>query len=163
MERTVQKGDKIKVHYTGKFEDGTIFDSSEMDMHHHHHHHEDGEECNHEHELTPLEVEVGAGYVIPGFDNALLGMKVGEKKPVKIAPEDAYGQPYKEMIITVKMNQFPPTPKPEVGMDLQLTGQDGSVIPAVIVAINGDDVTIDANHPLAGKTLIFDLTLVEIA
>ena len=156
MENTVKKGDKIKVHYTGKFEDGTIFDSSEAC----HHHHEEGHHHHHSHD--PLEVEVGAGYVIKGFDDALVGMKVGEKKTVTISPEEGYGQPMEQMIIKVKKDQFPPEPEPQVGMDLELSGQDGSVIPATITHIEGDDVTIDANHPLAGKTLIFDLTLVEI-
>ncbi len=156
MENIVKKGDKIKVHYTGKFEDGTIFDSSEAC----HHHHEEGHHHHHSHE--PLEVEVGAGYVIPGFDNALVGMKIGDKKTVTITPEEGYGQPIEQMVIKVKKEQFPAEPIPAIGMDLELSGQDGSVIPATITHIEGDDVTIDANHPLAGKTLIFDLTLVEI-
>ncbi len=156
MENTVKKGDKIKVHYTGKFEDGTIFDSSEAC----HHHHEEGHHHHHNHD--PLEVEVGAGYVIKGFDDALIGMKAGDKKTVTIPPEEGYGQPMEQMIIKVKREQFPAEPIPEVGMDLELSGQDGSVIPATITHIEGDDITIDANHPLAGKTLIFDLTLVEI-
>jgi len=187
MEKLVQKGDKIKVHYTGKFENGTIFDSSEQSMHQcgsgHGHEHGEGDSCcnthteeekkqedssccggggHHHHELAPLEVEVGAGYVIKGFDEALLGMKVGERKSVTITPEMGYGQPMEQMIIKVKMSQFPAEPTPQVGMNLELTGQDGSAIPAIITEIEGEDVTIDANHPLAGRTLIFDLNLVEI-
>jgi len=159
MDKLVQKGDKIRVHYTGKFEDGTVFDSSEACMHHGHDH--EGEH-HHHHNHDPLEVEVGAGYVIPGFDNALVGMKIGDKKTVTITPDEGYGHPMEQMIIKVKIDQFPAEPIPEVGMDLELSGQDGSVIPATITHIEGEDVTIDANHPLAGKTLIFDLSLVEI-
>jgi len=155
MEKTVKKGDKVRVHYTGKFEDGTVFDSSEECMHEHEHEH-------HHHSHEPLEVEVGAGYVIKGFDDALIGMKVGDKKTVKILPAEGYGEAREDMIIKVKREQFPPQPEPQVGMDLELTGVNGGVIPATITKVEGDDITIDANHPLAGKTLIFDLKLVEI-
>jgi FKBP-type peptidyl-prolyl cis-trans isomerase 2 len=139
----VKKGDKVKIHYTGKLKDGSTFDSSE------------GRE--------PLEFTVGGNMVVPGFENGIIGMKKGENKTISISPEEAYGEHNAEQVSVVERTDLPEDMEPEVGMALQATGQDGSVIPVAITEVNDKTVTVDANHPLAGKELIFDLELVEIA
>lgn len=136
-------GNTVKVHYTGKLEDGTVFDSSE------------GRE--------PLEVTLGAGSVIPGFEKGLLGMKVDEKKTITIAAEEAYGPHREELTMQVPKTDFPDEITPKVGLQLDMEREDGQNIPVTIVNIEDESVTLDANHPLAGKALIFDLTLVEVA
>ncbi len=136
-------GNTVKVHYTGRLEDGTVFDSSE------------GRE--------PLEVTLGSGSVIPGFEKGLLGMKVDEKKTITIPAEEAYGLHREELTMQVPKTDFPDEITPEVGLQLDMEREDGQNIPVTIVNIENESVTLDANHPLAGKALIFDLTLVEVA
>jgi FKBP-type peptidyl-prolyl cis-trans isomerase 2 len=140
--QTVKSGDKVKVHYHGRLTDGTTFDSSS------------GRE--------PLEFEVGGGMVIKGFDDGVTGMISGEKKTIHIPVEAAYGPKNEEMIVQFPKTNFPPDLEPEVGMQLNMTGQDGQIIPVVVVELAEDFVVLDANHPLAGEALIFDLELVEI-
>jgi len=137
-----KSGDAVKVHYTGKLTDGTVFDSSE------------GRE--------PLAVELGAGQVIPGFEKGLMGMAVGETKTITIDPEEAYGQKREDLVVDVDKSNFPENIKPAIGERLQVKQPDGSVINVQITQIEGDKVTLDANHPLAGQTLVFDVELVEI-
>ena len=141
MTEPVKNGDHVRVHYTGRLEGGQVFDSSR-----------DGE---------PLEFTVGAGEVIPGFDEALRGMKVGESKTVEIEPEDAYGPRRDGLVAQIERAnaQFPV--EPQVGMNLALPLQDGNQLEVVITEITDTHVTIDGNHPLAGEKLIFDLELVE--
>jgi peptidylprolyl isomerase len=134
----VKEGDTVKVHYTGTLEDGSQFDSSAG--------------------KDPLEFVVGAGQMIGGFDKGVVGMMVGEKKTINIPPDDAYGYPSEDRIMEVPKDQFPPELELEVGMEL--AGPGG--FPVKVQEITEDAVTIDANHPLAGKTLIFELELVEI-
>lgn len=131
-------GDTVKVDYTGKLDDGTVFDSSKG--------------------KTPLEFTVGAGRMIQGFDEAIPGMKVGETKTVKIPAAKAYGAYQPEMVGVVPRSQFPPEITPTVGQDLQLSNG----MPVTVTAVNDTDVTLDANSKLAGKDLTFDITLVEI-
>ncbi len=138
----VKKGDTIKVHYHGKLVDGTTFDSSE------------GRE--------PLEFEVGSGMVIPGFDDGVTGMAVGEKKTVTIPADDAYGPKQEDMIMEFPKERFPAEMVPEVGMQLNMNNGQGQSFPVVIVEVQDAVVILDANHPLAGQELIFDLELVEI-
>ena len=138
----VKNGDKVKIHYTGKLKDGSIFDSSE------------GRE--------PLEFTVGGNMVVPGFENGVIGMKKGENKTISISPEEAYGEHNAEKVSVVERTQLPKDMEPEVGMALQATAQDGSVVPVAITEVNEETITVDANHPLAGKELMFDLELVEI-
>jgi FKBP-type peptidyl-prolyl cis-trans isomerase 2 len=138
----VKSGDTVKVHYHGKLTDGTTFDSSE------------GRE--------PLEFEVGSGMVIKGFDDGVTGMKVGEKKTVNIPVDEAYGPKQSEMMVEFPLNQFPPDLKPEVGMPLTMTTQQGHPVQVVITEVRTETVVLDANHPLAGQDLVFDLELVEI-
>jgi peptidylprolyl isomerase len=138
-----KKGDSVKVHYTGKLHDGSIFDSSQN--------------------REPLEFEVGAGMMIAGFDKAVSGMKVGDKKIADIPAAEAYGEKNAEMVIEVPKAQLPPDLKPEVGQQLSMQQPDGQALPVVISGIKEDSVEIDANHPLAGKDLVFDIELVEIS
>lgn len=139
----VKKGDTVKVHYHGKLTDGTTFDSSE------------GRE--------PLAFEVGGGQVIPGFDQGVTGMAVGEKKTIQIPVEEAYGPKQEEMIMEFPTDRFPEDMKPEVGMQLNMSNGQGQNFPVVIVEVRDEIVVLDANHPLAGEDLIFDLELVEIS
>jgi FKBP-type peptidyl-prolyl cis-trans isomerase 2 len=137
-----QNGDKVRVHYHGKLRSGETFDSSE------------GRE--------PLEFTIGSGQVIKGFDDGVTGMDVGEKKTVEIPVGDAYGEKNDEMIIEFPKSQFPPDMNPEVGMQLMMNNGQGQSFPVNIVDVKEDSVLLDANHPLAGQDLIFDLELVEI-
>jgi FKBP-type peptidyl-prolyl cis-trans isomerase 2 len=135
-------GDTVKVHYHGRLTDGTTFDSSEG--------------------RDPLEFEVGAGAVIKGFDDGVTGMSVGQKKTIEIPVDDAYGPKDPNMIVEFPIANFPPDMKPEIGMRLNMSNGTGEVIPVVITEVNPDTVILDANHPLAGEDLIFDIELVEI-
>ena len=138
----VKSGDKIKVHYHGKLTSGETFDSSE------------GRE--------PLEFEVGSGMVIPGFDNGVTGMTVGEKKTVNIPFDEAYGPRNSEMVIEMPKDRFPKDMDIAIGMPLGMSDQQGQQFQVTIVEIKEEVVMLDANHPLAGQDLIFDLELVEI-
>jgi len=138
----VKDGDVVKVHYTGKLTDGEQFDSST------------GRE--------PLEFTVGAGQMIKGFDAAMPGMKVGEKKTINILPEDAYGVKDEQAIIEFPKENIPKEMKPEVGMQLQLRNENGQPFPVTIAEIKEDIIVLDANHSLAGKELVFDIELMEI-
>lgn len=138
-----KKGDKVKVHYTGKLVDGAVFDSSV--------------------EREPLEFELGAGMMIAGFDKAVHGMKVGDKITTNIVADEAYGQKNDEMVIDVPKAQLPEDLKPEVGQQLAMQQPNGQSIPVVVTKVEDETVQIDANHPLAGKDLVFDIELVEIS
>ncbi|MCE7993345.1 MAG: peptidylprolyl isomerase [Roseivirga sp.] len=140
---TAKAGDKVKVHYTGKLTDGTQFDSSA------------GRE--------PLEFEVGAGMMIKGFDAAVNGMAVGDKVTTEIPAAEAYGAENPELIIDVPRTNLPPDLNPEVGQQLGMSQPNGQQVPVRIREVHEDKVVIDANHDLAGKDLIFDIELVEIA
>lgn len=138
----VKKGDKVKVHYTGTLEDGTVFDSS----------------MGHE----PLQFQVGGGQVIEGFDEAVIGMGAGEKKTVLIPCAKAYGETQNDLIMEVALEQVPPDLKPEIGMRLEVGGTDGQLLKVTVVGLTDKVVVLDANPPLAGKDLIFALELVSI-
>lgn len=139
----VQFGDNVKVHYTGTLTDGQMFDTS------------DGSE--------PLAFTVGAGQVIPGFDQALLGMQINETKNIVIAPGEAYGEREEGLVQQIRRDQFRLGDfEPEVGMAIEMRTPDGQGIPMVITELTDAIVTLDANHPLAGETLHFALTLIEI-
>lgn len=135
-------GNTVKVHYTGKLEDGTVFDSSK--------------------EGEPLEFTIGTGKVIPGFEKGVIGMERGGSKTVTVTPEEAYGSVHKELVAKVKKENLPENITPAIGEQLKLRQRDGNIVNVTITEIIEDTVTLDANHPLSGKTLIFDIELVEI-
>lgn len=137
-----KSGDTVKIHYTGTLDDGTQFDSSAG--------------------RDPLEFTVGSGQVIPGFDKAVEGMSVGDEKTVNISCDDAYGPHNAQMVQEVPNSALPQGLKPEVGMGLQAQSQDGQPINLLVTAVGADSITVDANHPLAGKDLNFDIELVAI-
>ena len=140
---TAKNGDSVKIHYTGTLEDGSTFDSSAG--------------------RDPLEFTLGNGQVIVGFDEAVTGMEPGEKKNVTIPADKAYGQRNEEMVITAPRDQVPPEINPEVGQQLQMQGSDKQMVIVQITEVTDEHVILDANPPLAGKDLIFDIELVSIA
>jgi len=137
-----KSGDTVKIHYTGTLDDGSEFDSSAG--------------------RDPLEFTVGSGQVIPGFDKAVEGMAVGDQKKVRIEAEDAYGEPSDQMIQEVPKSALPDDLEPKEGMGLQAKGQDGRVINLTVTEVSDETITVDGNHPLAGKPLNFDIELVSI-
>jgi len=138
----VKEGDTVKVHYTGRLEDGTQFDTSE------------GRE--------PLEITVGEGNIIPGFEKSVVGMEPGENKTVTIPPEDAYGDHKPEMIQTVGRDQIPPEIDLRPGVQLRASNQSGQTFLLTVVDVSDSTVTVDANHPLAGKDLTFEIEVVDV-
>ena len=138
----VKKGSKVKVFYTGKLKDGTVFESNLGQQ--------------------PLEFVVGKGKVIKGFEKAVLDMQLGQTKTVTIKPADAYGPRDQELVRTVGRATLPPSLTPELNREIACTLDDGSEIDGTVTAIEADTITVDGNHPLAGKNLLFDLKLVGI-
>ena len=141
MPDQVKNGDTVRVHYTGRLDDGQVFDSSSGG--------------------DPLEFKVGAGEVIPGFDEAVRGMEVGDKKTVEIPPAEAYGERREQLIAQVPRESMELDSPPEAGMSLLMQLPDGNQIPVTVTDVTDDQVTLDANHPLAGQKLTFDVELVE--
>lgn len=137
-----QQGDTVRVHYTGRLDDGSVFDTSAG-----------GE---------PLEFTIGRGQMIPGFEQGVVGMEPGESRSVIIAADQAYGVYQPQGVITVPRAQIPPSLPLEIGTQLQATGPDGQPAYMTVIELSDDQVKLDANHPLAGKDLAFDLELVEI-
>lgn len=139
---TAQLGDTVLVHYTGRLDDGSVFDTSEQ--------------------RGPLRINLGETKLIPGFQAAVVGMQTGESKTATIPPEEAYGPRRDEMVLEVDRGKLPPDMSPQVGQDLQLQTQTGQPVPAKVVDVTEEAITVDANHPLAGKELTFDIQLVDI-
>lgn len=137
-----KEGDIVRVHYTGKLEDGTVFDTSG--------------------DRAPLEFTIGRGQIIPGFEKAVVGMEPGETKTATIPPEEAYGPRREDMTLTVDREQFPEEINPEPGQQLQVQQPDGRAAVVVVSDVSESTVTLDANHPLAGRPLTFDIRLVEV-
>ncbi len=138
----VKTGDKVSLHYKGTLSDGEVFDSSEG--------------------RDPLSFTVGSGQIIPGLDQALPGMAVGDKKVVEVAADDAYGQPHPQARQAVPRSDIPDEIPLEVGIQLQMQTPDGQTMPVHVVELTDETVTLDANHPLAGKDLTFAIELVSI-
>jgi peptidylprolyl isomerase len=136
------KGDNVKVHYKGTLKDGSVFDSSEG--------------------RGPLAFTVGAGQMIAGFDKAVVGMKVGEKKTITIPFAEAYGPHDDNLVFDVPRDRMPANYTPKVGDQLGMQQPDGRTATVVVIAVKATSVTLDANHPMAGKDLTFEITMVEI-
>ncbi len=137
-----KQGDTVKVHYTGKLEDGTVFDTSA--------------------EREPLQFTIGQGQIIPGFEEAVVGMNEGESKTTQISSDVAYGPHREEMIVEVDRSQFPSNLDPEVGQQLQIRQPDGQAIVVTVTDLSSESATLDANHPLAGRDLTFDIELIQV-
>jgi peptidylprolyl isomerase len=137
-----KSGDTVKIHYTGKLDDGTQFDSSAG--------------------RDPLEFQLGGGQVIRGFEEAVEGMAVGDSKEVSLEPDNAYGQRHEHLVQEVPRSALPDDLNPEQGMGLQATDPQGQVTQFAVVDVSEESITVDANHPLAGQTLHFSLELVSI-
>jgi FKBP-type peptidyl-prolyl cis-trans isomerase 2 len=140
---TAKTGDTVKVHYTGRLDDDTVFDTSRG--------------------KSPLKFTIGEGNLIKGFEKGLIGMEVGEKKNLVIPPEEAYGQNDEKLTTKVSRSHLPDSVQPAIGMQLQVKQKDGSIFMVWITGMDEETVTLDANHPLAGKTLNFDVELTDIA
>ncbi len=136
-------GDTVKVHYTGTLENGEVFDTSE--------------------EREPLEFTLGQGQLIPGFEKAVIGLNVGDSTKVDIPSVEAYGEMREDLVINVPKDQLPADVEPQVGMQLQVNQPNGQPVPVRITGISDTELTLDANHPLAGKDLSFEIELVEVA
>jgi len=138
----IENGQKVKIHYTGTLDDGTKFDSSAG--------------------RDPLEFEMGAGMVIPGFEKGVADMDVGEKKSINIPAAEAYGEKREDLVMQFERSQLPEDLTPEVGMMLQMQGPEGQPVPVTVTAVEEAAITIDANHQLAGQDLNFELELVSV-
>ena len=138
-----KKGDTVKIHYKGTLDDGTVFDTSEG--------------------RDPLSFTIGTGQVIPGFEDAVTGMAVDERKNVTIPSDKAYGERNEELVINVPRDQVPPDIEPEVGQRLQMQGPQNQPVFVTVSEVTDEHILLDANPPLAGKDLTFDIELVEIS
>ncbi len=140
--KTVEKGHYVKLHYTGRLENGEIFDSSEG--------------------KTPFEFRVGANQVIPGFEKAIIGMKINEKKTFTVEPEEAYGERDERLKQSFLRSELPMNFQPSVGEILALQTEDGTRLHAIVTEVTPHQITIDLNHPLAGQRLTFEVEILEI-
>jgi peptidylprolyl isomerase len=138
-----KNGDTVKVHYTGKLDDGMVFDSSA--------------------DREPLEFVIGGGNIIQGFDTALIGMAVGDRKTIEVPPEQGYGERDEKLVADIARSQVPDNMDIQVGAALTVKHDNGQVVNVTVTDMTANHVTLDANHPLAGKTLTFDLKLVAIS
>jgi FKBP-type peptidyl-prolyl cis-trans isomerase 2 len=138
----VKNGDTVKVHYTGKLQDGTVFDSSV--------------------ERDPMQFTIGEGRVIPGFEDSVIGMNPGDSKTIEVSPDKAYGSYRDEMVITLGRNHFPEHLDLQVDQQLQIFREDGQAFIVRVTGVSESTVTLDANHPLAGRDLTFEIQLIEI-
>ncbi len=139
---TAKQGDTVQIHYTGRLDDGTVFDSSQ--------------------DREPLSFTLGEGKVIPGFENAVEGMETGEKKTTTIPSEEAYGPRREELLMSVPREQVPDGIDPEPGQRLRMQAGDGRTFDVTVAEATGEQLVLDANHPLAGEDLTFDIELVEV-
>lgn len=135
-------GDTVKVHYTGTLENGEVFDTSK--------------------EKEPLEFTLGQGQLIPGFEKAVVGLNVGDKTTIDIPSTEAYGEVREDLVISVPKDQLPGDVEPQIGMQLQVNQPDGQPIPVRVTDITDAELKLDANHPLAGQDLKFEIELVNV-
>lgn len=139
---TAQQGDTVQVHYTGRLKDGTVFDSSL--------------------EREPIEFTIGENQVIKGFEKAVEGLSVGEKTAAEVPPQDGYGERSTELVMNLQRDSFPDGSSPAVGQRFEMTTKEGYKVPVKVTQASSDTIQVDANHPLAGESLSFDLELVKI-
>jgi peptidylprolyl isomerase len=137
-----KQGDTVKIHFTGKMQDDTVVETSQ--------------------DRGPLEFKIGEGDVISGLEQGIIGMQVGDKKTLTISPEEAFGLPRDELMVDLNKDDIPEGIKLAVGVHLNIQASDGQTFKVKVVDVREDTVTLDANHPLAGVTLIFDVELIEI-
>ena len=137
-----EAGDRVKINFTGKLEDGSVFANTA--------------------DSEPLEFQLGEGNIIPGIENAVEGMNVGESKTVKVPPEQSYGQRHDELVEVVGRDKFPKDVEPQVGQKFEVSQQEGQPMVVRVVDVSEQTVTLDGNHPLAGRDLTFELELIEI-
>ncbi|HEY48455.1 MAG TPA: peptidylprolyl isomerase [Dehalococcoidia bacterium] len=137
-----KNGDTVHVHYTGKLDNGTVFASS--------------------HNYEPLKFTIGENQLISAFENTVVGMNPGESRTIKIPADEAYGPRSEELVVLVERAQFPENIEPQVGMELEIHQGDEMAVPVTVTDVSESSVTLDANHPLAGEDLTFDIELVEI-
>jgi len=137
-----KSGDKVKLHYTGKIRNGEVFGTSRN--------------------CEPLEFSIGSGSILPGIENAIIGMEVGETRTIELTPEDAYGLRREELTLDVKKSEFPENMTFSVGESIPMQRKNGNFILVIIKDVKEDTITLDANHPLAGETLVFEVVLAEI-
>ena len=140
---TAQQGNTVRVHYTGTLDDGTVFDSSYQ-------------------RDEPIEFAIGQGDMIPGFEKAVVGMEVGDKKTANLPAAEAYGEQDPEMLINIPQQDIPDEINPEVGQQLAVQDNTGQQVPVTVVEVNEEGIVLDGNHPLAGKDLTFEIEMVEI-
>ena len=140
--KEAQVGDLVSVHYTGKFTNGEVFDSSK--------------------ERDPLKFTLGKKELLGGIEDRVVGMKPGETQSVTLNPEQAFGDRQEDLILTIPKNKFPQHITPSVGLQLKLSNASGGELPVVITDVSDDSVTLDGNHPLAGQTVVFDIELIEV-
>ena len=138
----VEDGDTVMVHYTGKLDDGTVFDTTTN--------------------RDPLQFMIGEGQIIPRFEQAMIGMETGEAKIIEISADEAYGPHHEELVLTVGREVFSEDTQPEVGQQFEVRRPDSQSVVAMVIDVTESNATLDANHPLAGKDLIFDVQLMEI-
>lgn len=138
----IKQGDRVKIHYSGRLEDGSLFDSSR--------------------EREPLEFEVGSGQIIPGLEEGLVGMSVGDRKTVTITPEQGYGPYNEKLVLEIPLDKLPEGLEPKAGMRLQMVDKNDRSLPVVIRDVGEKGISVDANHPLAGKDLTFDVEILTI-
>jgi peptidylprolyl isomerase len=137
-----KNGDTVKVHFTGRLENGEVFSKSEVE--------------------SPIEVTLGNGELLPGFERGIVGMEVGEKKTITVPPEEAYGPKQEDLMVEINKSNLPENVTPAIGKGLRIRQSDGEDIRVIISDMTEDTVTLDGNHPLAGVTLLFELELVGI-
>ena len=137
-----KKGDKVKAHYTGRLEDGTEFETSK--------------------DTEPREFAIGSGFYFSGFEESIIGLEIGDTKKVTLPPEKAYGPWHEELTVRVKKSDIPEEITPVVGEKFKVWRPDGNLMPLTITEVTDHTVTLDANHPLSGKTLIYDIELIDI-
>ena len=137
-----KSGDTVKIHFTGKLQDETVIETSK--------------------DRDPLEFKIGDGNVIPGLEQGVIGMAAGDKKTIAISPEDAFGQPQEDLVVDMKKSEFPKDVELAAGVYLNIESSDGKEFKAKVVEIKEDTVILDANHPLAGVTINYDVELIEI-